>query len=77
MKKIKVLLYSAAFIVALSVSFAFKPVSSPYAVAYFKSPAPFCTATTDKCNGGPAACLVSGVAAYSDQNVCTIPAGMH
>jgi hypothetical protein len=76
MKKIKWLFYSAGFVLALSTAFAFKPVASPYSVAYFKSPAPFCTATTT-CNGGSAACLVSGVAAYTDQGSCTIPAGMH
>lgn len=69
MKKIKMLLYSAAFVLALSASFAFRP-SSPKAISYLPNPAPTCTATTNVCSSGLTLCIVGGQQAYTDQGVC-------
>ena len=74
MKKIKALLYSAAFIIALSASFAFRPGEPAFTSAYL--PTASCT-TLASCNGGQTLCTISGVQAYLDMGTCLQTAFMH
>jgi Family of unknown function (DUF6520) len=69
MKKIKVLLYSAAFVLALSASFAFKPIPN-------QAPNAFITKITTcdtpvYCNGGSATCVIQGKTAFANKSSCT------
>ncbi len=69
MKKIKALLYSAAFVFALSASFAFKTGENQTNNAYI-------TVTTScdtpvSCPGGLATCIVSGKVAVSNNSPCS------
>jgi Family of unknown function (DUF6520) len=75
MKKIKVLLYSAAFVIALSASFAFKAAENQANNAYI-------TVTTSCdtpvfCNGGVATCTISGKVAVAKNSPCSSAAFMH
>jgi hypothetical protein len=72
MKKIKMLLYSAAFVLALSASFAFKPAKVLF-TAYL--PTASCSTQTQSCtNVHGANCLVGGIQAYQDQGHCLVMA---
>jgi uncharacterized protein DUF6520 len=76
MKKIKVLLYSGAFVLALSASFAFKASPNQTFNAFLKAGTPSCNSGVN-CNGGMATCVISGQSAFTDQGSCMILAHMH
>ncbi|HEV3249307.1 MAG TPA: DUF6520 family protein [Puia sp.] len=75
MKRIKMLLYPAAFVLALSASFAFKPNSTLNSNAYTHSSQSVCT-TLVTCSGGGVPCVVGGLSAFTDENSCRIVATM-
>ncbi len=75
MKKIKALFYSAAFVLALSASFAFTQSSRLNTNAYTHSSQSVCN-TLVTCIGGGVPCVVSGLPAFTDENSCKIAATM-
>jgi hypothetical protein len=73
MKKNRALLYSVAFVLALSASFAFKPAPSNFTSAWV--PTASCT-TPATCGSTGAFCVFQGQNAYLDKGTCTIHAKM-
>ncbi|HSZ33190.1 MAG TPA: DUF6520 family protein, partial [Puia sp.] len=69
MKKIKALLYSAAFVIALSASFAFKPAPDKWNNAYVTITTSCDTPVT--CNGGEATCIQLNKVAFATQSSCS------
>jgi hypothetical protein len=77
MKKIKMIMTTGAFALALVFSFAFKPNSANFATAYIKGPLNDCI-TQVSCNGGSTLCKINGITqAYLDRAVCATPAFQH
>ncbi len=73
MKKIRFALYSSAFILAISASFAFKPGNVKFSNAFVKTTAGLCNPAT--CDGGAHNCIVSGLQGYTN-STCTSTAKM-
>jgi hypothetical protein len=74
MKKIKVVLTSGAFALALVLSFAFTPKAAKFSNAFIKDAQGHCTVPVT-CLGGTRTCVISTKTAYLNA-ACTITATM-
>jgi len=74
MKRIKLVLTSGAFALALVLSFAFTPNAAKFSNAFIKDSQGHCTVPVT-CAGGSKTCLVSSKIAYLNA-ACTITATM-